>query len=280
MGRPDVRSEVTGRGSWVSSSPSPACGQPVGGRGALPIRRAGGERHREPRAPGWAALRAAIDPPCASAIRRAIARPRPVPPEPWRVVPGSRVNGSKIRSRSDSGMPGPWSSTSIRTSSPCRRTRDADLAAGGRVVDGVVDQHEQELDEPVPVGRRAGAGPGASTTSPTPRSAASAVAPRTVSRATAATSSGSGAMVSEVVVPRRQLQQVARPGRPAGPPPRSCRRAGRARRPRRAPRARAPRRWRGSGRPACGARARRPPRTGAGPRSPRGSGPARGRVTT
>jgi signal transduction histidine kinase len=39
-----------------------------------------------------------------------MARPSPVPPVVRR-VPGTRTNGSKIRSNSSAGMPGPWSDT-------------------------------------------------------------------------------------------------------------------------------------------------------------------------
>ena len=51
-----------------------------------------------------------------------MARPSPVPPVVRR-VPGTRTNGSKIRSNSSAGMPGPWSDTWMMAVPECRRSR-------------------------------------------------------------------------------------------------------------------------------------------------------------
>ncbi len=55
-------------------------------------------------------LRAVISPPCSSAIRLAMGRPRPVPAS-W-----VEKNGSKILFSSDSSIPGPSSPTTILAS--------------------------------------------------------------------------------------------------------------------------------------------------------------------
>ena len=55
-----------------------------------------------------------MSPPCARAISRAIARPRPVPPLERSLASSSRTNRSKTRACSGSGMPGPSSSTVSR----------------------------------------------------------------------------------------------------------------------------------------------------------------------
>ena len=63
------------------------------------------------RAPPPGAPSTLISPPWAVTIRLAIARPRPLPWGRSRRLTGNRVNGSKIRSRSASGTPPPWSLT-------------------------------------------------------------------------------------------------------------------------------------------------------------------------
>ena len=51
-------------------------------------------------------------------MRRAIARPRPLPASAAEREPGKRANGSKIASRASGGTPGPWSSTRTDATRP------------------------------------------------------------------------------------------------------------------------------------------------------------------
>src|SRR3954471_14746045 len=74
-------------------------------------------RERRAMSPRGARGRSSSRPPCASAVRSTMARPRPEPPCPERES-SRRVNGRFRRSTSFGGMPGPWSRTSIDTSGP------------------------------------------------------------------------------------------------------------------------------------------------------------------
>ena len=226
------------------------------------------------RAPPSPGDEASIVQPWASTIRRAIARPAPVPPDPWRVVPARRVNGSKMRSRSASGIPGPWSSTSTVAALPSPRTRTVDGAAGRRVVDRVVDQDEQQLDEPVAIRRdpcraarlhgQADAAPGGQGPGP----------PHGVGGQRGGIH-GAELEREPRPVPRGPAGGGRRRDPRGGPPPRSRRPAAARRRRPPAPRAPALPRSRGSAPPASEARATRRRRTGAGPPRRGGSGPGR-----
>ena len=103
-------------------------------------------------APPPAGELARIVPPCASTIRRAIASRRPVPPDPWRVVPDSRVNGSKIRSLGgwDTGATVVHVDHRVAAGAPHAH---GDGLPGRRVIDGVVDQDQQQLDQAIAVAR-------------------------------------------------------------------------------------------------------------------------------
>ena len=84
-------------------------------------------------------------PPCAVTRACTMARPRPVPLASGRA--STRANSSKIRVRSSSGTPGPWSAT--RTSTSARRrsraARHQDLRAGRREPQRVLEEVAEDL---------------------------------------------------------------------------------------------------------------------------------------
>ena len=103
------------------------------------------------RAPRWYSASTAIVPPAASTTPRHTESPSPVPSPTSFVV----TNGSKIRSRIDSGIPGPVSSTSIRARRPALTDANGDdvrlarpLRARGERRSGVEEHVEQDLREP------------------------------------------------------------------------------------------------------------------------------------
>ena len=104
-------------------------------------------------APPPGATPAVIVPSCASTMPRQTARPMPVPPPAGLVV----KNGSKIRLRTSSGMPGPLSCTVIR-SWPWRRSCSAAMVELPRAAPadhrllGVGDQVGQHLGQLIRIG--------------------------------------------------------------------------------------------------------------------------------
>ena len=92
-------------------------------------------------------------PPCRVATQRAMASPRPVPPAAALLGSWARVpNRSNARSRSPDGTPGPSSAISSRQRPSSVVGADPDRAAVGSVPDGVVEQVDDQLAQPGPVG--------------------------------------------------------------------------------------------------------------------------------
>ena len=92
-------------------------------------------------------------PPCASAIDRAMLRPRPVPGTARCRAIELRKNRSKIRFWSSRAIPMPESWTEIRASCRRGRERDPDLVPGpGRELDGVADEVEDNALDLLRVG--------------------------------------------------------------------------------------------------------------------------------
>jgi hypothetical protein len=71
--------------------------------------------------------------------------PRPTPPTLRVVEASSWVKGEKMRSRSTSATPSPWSATSIRVTPSGLGDEHVDAGAGRGVLAGVADHHPQRL---------------------------------------------------------------------------------------------------------------------------------------
>lgn len=90
-------------------------------------------------------------PPCASAIQRAMAAPSRFHPAARVRALLARTKRSKIFVCLAAGIPGPLSLTETSAVSPVRHAAEADFAAGGRVLQRVVEQDGGQLAEPVTV---------------------------------------------------------------------------------------------------------------------------------
>ena len=140
LGRPDVEEELLSARADRAARRAGARRAPAGGE--LALARPAARRLNVHPVPGTE--RTPTRPPCASAIRLTVARPRPMPG--WRLF-GPRTYGSNTCSPSSAGSPGPLSSTSIRTRTrPCRsvdRPRaddDARRRDAARIFDRVAKQ--------------------------------------------------------------------------------------------------------------------------------------------
>ena len=94
--------------------------------------------------PRPASLSTQILPPCSSTSLRESGRPSPVP-SVLLPVGCACSNSSKIVSRSAAGCPAPVSATAISTLSVVESGGDVDPAAGGRELDGVGEEVEDDL---------------------------------------------------------------------------------------------------------------------------------------
>ena len=168
---PVHRPHGTGSAGWPKGSipgadgePATAGPQPRSGSGAAPgsgVPAVGsgvpGSSARNT-APPPSAFRTPMRPPCRSTIQRAIARPRPVPPDG---APGGRGRTGRRRAPGPPGRtPGPWSATSTDADAALGPDPHRDRAAARAVPDRVVDEDRHQLPEPGRVARRASRAPG------------------------------------------------------------------------------------------------------------------------
>ena len=125
-----------------------------GRRPALAAGRAGSSRRSTaPVVPAGGSTKRTV-PPCSVATQRAMASPRPVPPAAVLSGRGGVPNRSKTRSRSPAARPDRRRRPRATSAPSVRRSaRTRTVPSVGAVPDGVVEQVDEQLAQPGPVGR-------------------------------------------------------------------------------------------------------------------------------